>query len=36
MKALIQYLVEYFKDIKLKDITFKSLTKAASQTTQNI
>lgn len=36
MKTLINYLVEYFKDIDLKEVSFRSLSKAASQTTQNI
>lgn len=36
MKTLINYLKEYFSDIKLSDITWKDLTKAASRSSQNI
>ncbi len=34
-KAVGNYLKEYFSDIKLSEITFKSLTKAASSSVQN-
>lgn len=36
MKALVNYLKEYFSDIKLSEITLKSLTKAASNSSQNV
>ena len=36
MKAIINYLREYFADIKLSEVTFKSLSQAAAKTTQNI
>lgn len=35
MKNLINYLKEYFKDIKLKDISFQDIAGAASRSSQN-
>jgi len=33
--TIANYLKEYFSDIKLSEITFESLTKAASNSAQN-
>lgn len=35
MKSLINYLKEYFKDIKLKEITFADIANAAGKSSQN-
>lgn len=36
MKALYNYLVSYFKDIDFKEVSFKSLSRAAGKTTQQL